>query len=391
MSSLLARLVFRILHFVDNIWAQIGFTFLGDNKELRNMHPPHALYEDPSLGKHRYLKAGGNKYHYIESGSSKNALLLCLHDFGDFWYGFRHQLAELKSNVWVVVPDLKGFGDSDKPSQVNEYRMEVIVMEILQLILGLKKEKCYILANGLGSYIAWHFVSAFPNMIEGFISIDGPHPKALCSNISRSWSYLKKYRWLYMYQLPYVPEFELTLMGNTQYNEDDRSSKDIEAYDFTFSRQSDWIGGLNYYRNFPLHLCHLRYNEERKSTPLPIKVMFIAGDDRNKVDFELICRSSEFVDKFTVQIVENSGQKPHQTHSKRVNAYIKQFLDISNDNLSNDYNIESSKELELNYGAPRLLNSIFNKILDLTFQKDEPKPTNELSHYNAPPSIPCKF
>ncbi|CAB4056022.1 EPHX4 [Lepeophtheirus salmonis] len=365
MSSLLARLVFRILHFVDNIWAQIGFTFLGDNKELRNMHPPHALYEDPSLGKHRYLKAGGNKYHYIESGSSKNALLLCLHDFGDFWYGFRHQLAELKSNVWVVVPDLKGFGDSDKPSQVNEYRMEVIVMEILQLILGLKKEKCYILAN---------------------MGLDLISP-----GIFRSWSYLKKYRWLYMYQLPYVPEFELTLMGNTQYNEDDRSSKDIEAYDFTFSRQSDWIGGLNYYRNFPLHLCHLRYNEERKSTPLPIKVMFIAGDDRNKVDFELICRSSEFVDKFTVQIVENSGQKPHQTHSKRVNAYIKQFLDISNDNLSNDYNIESSKELELNYGAPRLLNSIFNKILDLTFQKDEPKPTNELSHYNAPPSIPCKF
>ncbi|CAB4056021.1 EPHX4 [Lepeophtheirus salmonis] len=352
MSSLLARLVFRILHFVDNIWAQIGFTFLGDNKELRNMHPPHALYEDPSLGKHRYLKAGGNKYHYIESGSSKNALLLCLHDFGDFWYGFRHQLAELKSNVWVVVPDLKGFGDSDKPSQVNEYRMEKVLYQLM-------------------AHIQKRYVQTL--VVLG----------ATLKNIG--------FRWLYMYQLPYVPEFELTLMGNTQYNEDDRSSKDIEAYDFTFSRQSDWIGGLNYYRNFPLHLCHLRYNEERKSTPLPIKVMFIAGDDRNKVDFELICRSSEFVDKFTVQIVENSGQKPHQTHSKRVNAYIKQFLDISNDNLSNDYNIESSKELELNYGAPRLLNSIFNKILDLTFQKDEPKPTNELSHYNAPPSIPCKF
>ena len=43
----------------------------------------------------------------MEAGSRKNVLVLCLHDFTDFWYGWRNQLKELSESFWVVALDLK--------------------------------------------------------------------------------------------------------------------------------------------------------------------------------------------------------------------------------------------------------------------------------------------
>ena len=41
------------------------------------------------------------KYHYVENGSTANTMILCLHDFSDFWYGWRSQvtLTKLGSNM----------------------------------------------------------------------------------------------------------------------------------------------------------------------------------------------------------------------------------------------------------------------------------------------------
>nr|ACO15418.1 Abhydrolase domain-containing protein 7 [Caligus clemensi] len=359
-----------------------GFSFLKSSKELRSIAPPHSLYADPSYGKHRYVKAGGTKYHYVESGSSNNKLLLCLHDFGDFWYGYRNQMGVLKSNLWVVAPDLKGFGDSDKPLQANQYRMEVIVMELLQLILSLKKERVIILAHGLGSYIGWHFVSAFPDMVEKYISIDGPHPKALCSSINRSWSSLNRFKWLYMYRFPFLPEIEL-MLDNKAISPKARSQLDKEVYKYTFSRQTDWTGGLNYYRNFPLYLCHLRSKVEDQILPLPIQVLFITGDCQSKVDFEQICRSSKFVDKFAVQVVENADRNPHQTHPDQVNDLIKEFLDIR----KVESEIHFGSEFEIPFDAPKSqINSIVSRLLGLAQEKST---SMEISPYSS--MMPCKY
>ena len=61
-------------------------------------------------------------------------MILCLHDFGDFWYGWRNQLRKLSHSNWVVALDMKGFGDSEKPFLASKYKDEVIIEELKQLI-----------------------------------------------------------------------------------------------------------------------------------------------------------------------------------------------------------------------------------------------------------------
>jgi soluble epoxide hydrolase/lipid-phosphate phosphatase len=81
-------------------------------------------------------------------------MVLLLHDFSDFWYGWRNQVSAcamdcpelycnnqlrgLSGSNWVVAPDLKGFGDSDKPFLARQYSDSVVVEELGQLVDALQ-------------------------------------------------------------------------------------------------------------------------------------------------------------------------------------------------------------------------------------------------------------
>ena len=78
-------------------------------------------------------------------------MILCLHDFGDFWYGWRNQLRNLSHSNWVVALDMKGFGDSEKPFLASKYKDEVIIEELKQLIDVLQEndKKIVLIGHGL--------------------------------------------------------------------------------------------------------------------------------------------------------------------------------------------------------------------------------------------------
>ena len=42
-----------------------------------------------------YPLVQGTRLHYVERGDRSRTMILCLHDFADFWFGWRNQLLEL--------------------------------------------------------------------------------------------------------------------------------------------------------------------------------------------------------------------------------------------------------------------------------------------------------
>eukprot|EP00091_Calanus_sinicus_P001374 TRINITY_DN11369_c0_g1_i1.p1 TRINITY_DN11369_c0_g1~~TRINITY_DN11369_c0_g1_i1.p1 ORF type:complete len:213 (+),score=49.16 TRINITY_DN11369_c0_g1_i1:59-640(+) len=150
--------------------------------------PPECL-NDPLLGKHLYLKINGTKYHYVESGSRHDKIVLCLHDFCDFWYGWRKQLTGLKQSNRVIALDLKGFGDSEKPFGASKYMDDVVIEELKRFIDVVQgsDEKIILIGHGLGGHIGWKFVERYPSMVSKFISISSPHPRVWLKHVMRSW------------------------------------------------------------------------------------------------------------------------------------------------------------------------------------------------------------
>ena len=153
----------------------------------------------------------GTKFHYVESGSRKEKMVLCLHDFCDFWYGWRNQLTGLKHSNRVIALDLKGFGDSEKPFGSSKYKDEVVIEELKRFIDVVQgsDEKIVLIGHGLGGHIAWKFVETYPSMVSKFISISTPHPRIWLKHVMRSWRSVIENRWLYVCRLPFLPEMEM--------------------------------------------------------------------------------------------------------------------------------------------------------------------------------------
>ncbi|XP_023345310.1 epoxide hydrolase 4 isoform X2 [Eurytemora carolleeae] len=309
----------------------------GSSVEMKlREHPPDCL-SDPMLGRHLYLKIKGTKYHYVESGSRRHDMILCLHDFSDFWYGWRKQLRGLSGSYWVVAPDLKGFGDSEKPFLATNYKDDVILEELrlfIEILQDSSERKVVIIGHGLGGHIAWKLLERYPNLFSKFVSISTPHPNVWLKNMMKSWRSVFENRWFYECRVPFLPE--RALLGNDLEVIDKRFKKsgsvmdlssysnfDKEAYKYTFSRREDWQGPVNYFRNLPLTQTSCKGVEKQV---VDIDTLFLVGNLDPKVSLEMVSQSAEYVSRFAVKIVNMAGNAPHQEQPDSVNQMIAQFV-----------------------------------------------------------------
>ena len=70
---------------------------------------------EPIILKEKFADIDGSKIRYLESGSSEKTLVL-IHGLGASCERWEHVLPIFKNNFRVIVPDLIGFGQSDKPT-----------------------------------------------------------------------------------------------------------------------------------------------------------------------------------------------------------------------------------------------------------------------------------
>jgi len=247
---------------------------------------------------------------------------------------------KLKINLgsfWVVAPDLKGFGDTEKPFLARHYTDQVILEELCAFIGVLQEShrKVVIIGHGLGGRIAWKLAEKYPHLVRKFISISTPHPTIWLKHVMKSWRSIFENRWLYECRLPLLPEREL--LGNDLEIIDQKFKKtgsvmdlsafsnfDKEAYKYTFSRQQDWQGPVNYFRNLPLADSSILKLEQKKV--IEVETLFLVGNLDPRVSLDMVSQSAEYVSRFAVKIINMSGYSPHQEQSEAVNQIIHQFI-----------------------------------------------------------------
>lgn len=82
--------------------------------------------------------------------------------------------------------DMRGYGDSDKPSGINEYRMEKLVGDICELVKALGRDKCTLVAHDWGGAIAFSVAAYYPKLVEKLIILNAPHPSAFQKKVKSS-------------------------------------------------------------------------------------------------------------------------------------------------------------------------------------------------------------
>ncbi|GLG96283.1 Epoxide hydrolase 4 [Gryllus bimaculatus] len=77
------------------------------------------------------------KLHYVENGDSSKPLMLFVHGFPELWYSWRHQIKEFSSDYWTIALDMRGYGESEKPDGVQNYKMKYLLDDIKELVTAL--------------------------------------------------------------------------------------------------------------------------------------------------------------------------------------------------------------------------------------------------------------
>jgi pimeloyl-ACP methyl ester carboxylesterase len=93
--------------------------------------------------RHRTVETNGIRLHVAEQG--EGPLVVLCHGFPESWYSWRHQLQALSdAGFHAVAPDVRGYGQSDRPAEIEQYTLLHLVGDMVGLIGALGAESAVI-------------------------------------------------------------------------------------------------------------------------------------------------------------------------------------------------------------------------------------------------------
>ncbi|WP_291861593.1 alpha/beta hydrolase [Bradyrhizobium sp.] len=228
----------------------------------------------------RTLLANGIEIFMREQG--EGPLVVLCHGWPELSYSWRHQIPAIAAAGFrVAAPDMRGFGKTSAPADIDAYSIFDHVGDMVALVHALGEEQAVIVGHDWGAPVAWHAAMFRPDMFTAVAGLSVPPPlrgRGRPLDTLRD-SGITNFYWQY-FQTPGVAEAEFerdialsmrTLLGRgfsdpfaSMFVEDGKgflghpradlplpdwlSEADLAYFSEAF-RQSGFRGGLNWYRN----------------------------------------------------------------------------------------------------------------------------------------------
>jgi pimeloyl-ACP methyl ester carboxylesterase len=123
--------------------------------------------------KHRTVETNGIHMYIAESGAGP--LVVLCHGFPESWYSWRHQLHALaEAGFHAIAPDMRGYGKTDRPEQIDRYTLLHLVGDVVGLLDALGTETAVIVGHDWGAPVAWYAALLRPDRFRGVIGLSVP-------------------------------------------------------------------------------------------------------------------------------------------------------------------------------------------------------------------------
>ena len=307
----------------------------------------------------RRVATNGIEINIAEQG--EGPLVLMCHGFPESWYSWRHQFQALAdAGYHAVAPDMRGYGDSDKPQAVDAYNQVDVTNDIIGLIPALGYETAVVFGHDWGAPTAWGCALHHPERITavGALSVPfSPRPEAPPLDTMKA-----VFKDQFFYQLYFQAEgvaeaeFESDVrvalrkfyhMGSAQADLSLLAPKPADADMLSDlpnpDRLGDWIadtdldfyvgeftnsgfrGPLNYYRNHNLTW------ERTAGAPTKVQqpAMFVAGDKDGVITMaaQALENMPTLVPNLRInELIPGVGHWTQQEAPEQTNAYMLEFL-----------------------------------------------------------------
>ena len=151
-----------------------------------------------------YADIGDQRLHYVEAG--EGPLIVLLHGFPEFWYGWRAQIEPLAAAGFrVVAPDTRGYNLSSKPDGVAAYDTGKLAADIRDLVHERGAESALLAGHDWGGSIAWATAMNHPEVVDRLAILNAAHPRKLSQGLHHP-DQLRKSWYFFFFDLPELPE-----------------------------------------------------------------------------------------------------------------------------------------------------------------------------------------
>ena len=200
-----------------------------------------------------YAEVGDVQLHYVEAG--EGPLIVLLHGFPEFWYGWRLQIQPLvAAGFRVVAPDTRGYNLSSGPEEVAAYDIALLAADIRDLIHERGADTALLVGHDWGGSIAWATAMNHPEVVNRLAILNAAHPRRLNQGLRNPRQLLRSWYFFY-FQPPGLPERRVCRRHWRFFRHFLRDAhpaytpEEIDRYVEAWSQPGAATGMINYYRS----------------------------------------------------------------------------------------------------------------------------------------------
>jgi len=147
------------------------------------------------------VDVGGVGIEYEVNGTGRPVVLL--HGFPDSGRLWRHQVPALAAaGFQVIVPDLRGYGRSDKPTAVEAYNLMSLAGDVMAVLGDVGVSRAHVVGHDWGAALAWGLASLAPGSVDHLAVLSVGHP----ATFRRTPRQREKSWYMLLFQFPGIAE-----------------------------------------------------------------------------------------------------------------------------------------------------------------------------------------
>ena len=161
-----------------------------------------------------YFENSVVRVHAVAAGPKDGRVVLLLHGFPEFWYGWRKQIEPLAAAGFrLILPDQRGYNLSSKPRGVAAYALKELVSDVLAIADQLGQRKIFLAGHDWGAAVAWSTALLHPDRIAKLAILNVPHPLVMRRFLHRRPRQMWRSWYILFFQAPWLPEVLFSAFG----------------------------------------------------------------------------------------------------------------------------------------------------------------------------------
>ena len=275
-----------------------------------------------------YAEVGDVRLHYVEAG--EGPLVVLLHGFPEFWYGWRLQIPALAAAGFrVVAPDLRGYNLSSRPDDVAAYGTDKLAADVRGLIHERGAESAHLVGHDWGGTAAWATAMHHPEVVDRLAILSAAHPRKLSQGLHHP-DQLRRSWYFFFFALPDLPESVVKANNWHFFRHFLRDAhpaftpEEIEKYVQAWSQPGAATGMIDYYR----HAVRLSpKSDEAQLSPIKAPTLVIWGEQDRYLGPDLAEPDRDDVSNLDrVERLPDASHWVHHDEAEHVNRLLIDFF-----------------------------------------------------------------